>query len=203
MATFSQWLKDQESRPDEIGAAASAWGRLTPGRISSVSGIIRYMEHRLSESGRGADDADVAVLTSVVEGIRKAADEYNRIQVRKEAERAGVIPFTPPQPDDSSQLVAPAGQEAGPNVHSVSTAAPQGAKYTGWPEARFDRIEHKLDLLIRIVGALASDATSELMQKLGVADSEEESTERGVALWIRRDGSIDFELLFRMADLTP
>jgi len=194
MATFSQWLKDQESRPDEIGKAAVSWSSLTPGRISSVLGIERYIERRLSEHGPDADSEETRWLNDVLAGLRKAAEEYGRVQAHEQAVKAGVIapgvpgviPLTAPDTSNSSQLIATPGRKPESNIDR-----------TAW------RIEHKLDLLIRIVGALAGDSTSELMHKFGIESAEEESTERGVALWIKRDGNIDFELLFRMADLTP
>lgn len=60
--------------------------------MSSITGIIRFLEKTIGEAGPDADPEDVAKLEMTLQGIRDAAEEYGKDEIRQQAEAAGVIP---------------------------------------------------------------------------------------------------------------
>jgi len=134
VSTFAQWLAAQEDRDDRTGWLARHWAGVTPGRISSVTGVMRHLERRLSDL-QAADPGDDRVAATelaeaarqaalAVEAAREGAAEYARSQLRAQAERAGL-----------ALLPAPAGAAdpgAAPGDHRVASSgyrraeAPQG-----------------------------------------------------------------------------
>lgn len=70
--------------------------------MSSITGIIRFLEKTIGEAGPDADPEDVAKLEMTLQGIRDAAEEYGKDEIRQQAEAAGVIPkvhVTEPVPE--------------------------------------------------------------------------------------------------------
>lgn len=185
MATFAAWLKDQESRQDRIGRAACYWAKVTPGRLSSVQGVKRFVENQLRDLGDSADPDDVAAIRDAIAGLEEAHVAYAKHEAHEQAIAAGVTELVPKTSDTDKYVQA--GQ-------------PGSNKYTGWPEERLNRLEDKLDRVIRLLDAISSGQLETLFRESFRTHSEQ-GEQTGITMWLKPDGTFDFEVLFRMADL--
>lgn len=78
MATYRNWLSDQEEREDDIGWYARYWSRITPGRISAPAGVERYLrEHIEGMKGEGGNPEGLAHAETALGIHGKAVDEYH------------------------------------------------------------------------------------------------------------------------------
>jgi hypothetical protein len=177
MATFASWLSEQTDRDDAVGYVAKYWKSVTPGKISAVSGIERYLAKiRDNYAMQPEDMAEPAwrhaqaQADAAISGLPFAVDAYHKHQAIGVAEANGVTPAdlagtstgevvalalsVPGEPDRLPDVPnSPAAEEWAKAKQEPIAPPPRGeprkgGKYTGWPEDRFNRIEAHLEHLI-------------------------------------------------------
>lgn len=87
MGTFAGWLSEQADREDAVGYLAKYWKSVTPGKISAVSGIDRFL-HKIEEDYRvqpeGMEEAawlhGQMQVAAALNGLKFAVDEYHKQQ---------------------------------------------------------------------------------------------------------------------------
>jgi hypothetical protein len=106
MATFASWLKGQVSRGDEIGYAAKYWESVTPGKISAVTGVEKYLRQIKADyetQPEGMEEAawlhGRAQVDAALSGLKFAVDEYHKQQALEVAQAAGAVPKLASVPD--------------------------------------------------------------------------------------------------------
>jgi hypothetical protein len=230
VSTFSQWLDTQEDREDEAGWFAQYWKSVTPGRISSVTGTIRFLDSRLADAlAGGVAEEDLADLRRALSAVRDAAADYGRDQLTDQAHRAGLRVIRP----------AKAAQSAAEPVSAPDAAGdtPEGAGSLSEPTAarldrtqRLDRIESNIHGLVVGVDALAEkytrmverqDKIIELLSALVFPDNAvpqyagrhaagqvtgdwarpDDPRRQAAARYLKPDGGWDFEALFTATGL--
>jgi hypothetical protein len=222
VSTFSQWLDTQEDREDEAGWFAQYWKSVTPGRISSVTGTIRFLDSRLADAlAGGVAEEDLADLRRALSAVRDAAADYGRDQLTDQAHRAGLRVIRParaaqggaeavPAPDASSgppdAAAAPADALAGFAVHHDRV------------EARLDAVEGMLtrtlerqDKIIELLSALVfPDNYAQVPQYAGRHAAgqvtgdwarPDDPRRQAAARYLKPDGGWDMEALFEAASL--
>jgi hypothetical protein len=167
VSTFSQWLATQEDREDEAGWFAQYWKSVTPGRVSSVTGVIRHLDQRLADALAGAvAEEDLADLRRALSAVRDAAAGYGQDQLADQAQRAGLRVIRPAraaepdlgEPSPALQAAARAARTAAEPVSAPVEAGdtPEAAESLPGPARRLDRIE--ADLAVASNHAMRTDA---------------------------------------------
>lgn len=169
MATFSQWLKTQGDRDDAVGHFSRYWDSVTPGKISSVSGMQRHLEkiaksYEEAESGTGQESRENVQVKTALSSLPLAVKDYHRAEARENAIKTGAM-----GPD--AQVTGGeggAGEPAGPDGAGVTRNGvfPSGAvSYTvGAGGANGTEVQHETQLPVRIA-APADSPTSRAAQR--------------------------------------
>lgn len=178
MATFVQWMHEQELRQDAVGEFARWWfGQPDKPKVSSPPGVAREIEARNQMTGEVQAGYDVTLK-------EYRAKRAQIAQATVQAETGRPVPPQPPatpgtdQPETTVTISQP-GQITGGlggagSVHAKDgsygvvppgeRAKPENA-YTGWPRSLLMQI---LDL------AVANARKIELIcDRLGIADTED------------------------------
>jgi hypothetical protein len=137
MVTYTGWLKTREKAEDRIGWYARYWARITPGRISSVTGVevrlnenLRDARKVFEESGGDADlEQGVRMAESALEIHLEAVEAYN-------------------QRDSSLQAQAVADADKAGAVNGLATVTQLGTGFEGlggvdWPRITTERPEER------------------------------------------------------------
>lgn len=175
MVTFTQWAKGQADRQDAVGYFTRYWDSVTPGKISSVVGVRRFLEtieHDRKTRGKPDEMSDAAwdkagvSLEAAKSGLELAVAEYTRMRAVENANAHGLqlAPEQPPLMDaseahspeqvirlDPGQLTVSASPEGtGKPADGVSlTGSGTDLRITrpGSSEERLGRIERLLTML--------------------------------------------------------
>lgn len=182
MATFGQWLADQQERQDQIGSAARFWQAVTPGRISSPSGMIRHLERQVTA------DADDTAVKAAIEGIKAANDEYGRVQLTAQAEKAGLrvvrdaVPADvqqqaeQPSPDGFASTARPVFASAVPRGTAVAPGSYElVTDEQGKPQIAGRKLPHPEDAAARDHGAAVREQAVRVQHQLAGASRAGES----------------------------
>jgi hypothetical protein len=185
MATFAAWLSEQQDRQDAVGYLARYWHQASPGRLSAVSGVEKHLraieaDYRTRPDGmeEPAWQQGQAAIAAALNGFRFAVEEYHKMQAAEVAQAHGVPLAETPKLSIVTDI-PPQHAQAGDPEHPSQASA----RYTGWPEARFDRMEQMLSTLIAQNEAIIKAITF-LLAEPGEPDP------------------IDWDALFTMADHT-
>ena len=154
MATFSQWVKLQEPRDDAVGFFARYWDAVTPGKISSVAGVRRYLDKlaaQIADSG-GTEESERAGVKhgAALSGLELAVTEYNQAETRDLAIRQGVLP-------------------------DPAVEAPPASGYTGWPQGTLALLAEQQGSLLSLLAKYAESASawrSEARSAISVLDRQ-------------------------------
>jgi hypothetical protein len=92
MATFSAWLTAQRERPDMVGDFSRFWESVTPGRISTPTGMRRHLDKVLATFERTGDEDGLAQVSAALKGFNVAVDSYHREQALENAIETGAVP---------------------------------------------------------------------------------------------------------------
>jgi hypothetical protein len=193
MSTFAQWVKDQVSRDDSIGYFARYYDTITPGKVSSVLGVLKVlednarqystqpdgMENPAWERARASSAAAIAGYHLAVKAfhgedvaVPKAAapetrDEGAAVPAGKPLPLAQVPGAGPQLTTDARGVIASRMESLEP-MEPAATSPRRAGKYTGWPEERFNRMEDRQSQLAeRLELAIAALANVEgLLDKI-------------------------------------
>jgi hypothetical protein len=90
MTTFANWIKAQEHRDDSVGYFARYWDAVTPGRISTPSGVERQL---LKIEDATPEDAvkEQAAIGAALAGFKIAVGDYHKDQALSNAVASGVL----------------------------------------------------------------------------------------------------------------
>lgn len=101
MSTFSAWLTAQRERPDMVGDFSRFWESVTPGRISTPTGMKRHLD-KVRDSFDGMHDENgLAQVNAAFKGFAVAVESYHREQALENAIETGAVPR--PAPDNAGQ----------------------------------------------------------------------------------------------------
>jgi len=219
VSTFSQWLATQEDREDEAGWFAQYWKSVTPGRISSVTGTIRFLDSRLADAlAGGVAEEDLADLRRALSAVRDAAADYGRDQLTDQAHRAGLRVIRPARAaqGDAEAISGPDAGSGPPDAAAASADALAGVA------ARLDTVEGMLtrtlerqDKIIELLSALVFPdnyaqgrpvpqyAGRHAAGQVTGGQSRPDDPRRApaAARYLKPDGGWDFEALFDEASL--
>lgn len=107
MPTFSNWVAEQSHRDDAVGYFANYWSRVTPGRISSITGIGRHLD-KLDAAYRDSDDEKgKAALGAARSGYELAVKDYHKAEATANAVRTGALTDRVPDVPASALQDAP------------------------------------------------------------------------------------------------
>lgn len=101
MATFAQWVKDQQERDDQVGYFARYFAEVTPGKVSTPTGILRVLNQVRDRSVAESDEKSLTRADAAITGYNLAVPEYQKDQALRQAIAAGAIPDPAAQPDDA------------------------------------------------------------------------------------------------------
>ena len=83
-STYRSWLAEQEKREDQVGWYARWWTKTSPGRISSVQGIEKFIKTAIEDIGKnGEGDGGISLEHA------RAALEYHALAVEEYHGRNG------------------------------------------------------------------------------------------------------------------
>lgn len=137
MATFSNWVKDQLEREDSVGFFARYWDSVTPGRISSITGVGRHLEKIERDYGEQPPDGQdrnawlsgKSKVDAAMAGYHLAVKEYHGAEALDNARREGVLPDPPVEPY-SSRATLMAARE-GALARDAERRSNSGGRITG------------------------------------------------------------------------
>jgi hypothetical protein len=219
VSTFNQWLETQDDREDEIGWFAAYWRQVTPGRVSSVTGIIRRLEHMLADGlAASLAEEDLVDLRRALSTVRDAAAEYGQDQLVDQGRRAGlrvIKPARAPQGDAEAIPAPDAGQDTPEPAAAVS--GPQDGLVTAtWltrVEGMLTRTLERQDKIIELLSALVfpenhaqgrpvpqyagRHAAGEVPGDWARPDDPRRAP--AAARYLKPDGGFDMEALFEQA----
>jgi hypothetical protein len=113
MATFAAWVKAQDQRDDAVGNFARYWEQVSPGRISTPTGIERHLAALGESLAVSGDERGRIALGAAVSGYHLAVKEYHQSEALDNAVRTGAIP--PPAPGSTFRTPAPEGHVSDSN----------------------------------------------------------------------------------------
>jgi hypothetical protein len=225
VSTFSQWLGTQEDREDEAGWFAQYWKSVTPGRVSSVTGIIRFLDKRLADAlASSVAEEDLADLRRALSAVRDVAADYGQDQLADQAHRAGLRLIRPARAAQggAEPISAPDAVGDMPEGAAASADALAGFAVLDRVEARLDAVEGMLTRTLE-----RQDKIIELLSALVFPDSYAQGTSNpqyagrhaagqvtgdwarpddprrapAAARYLKPDGGWDFEALFTATGL--
>ena len=164
MSTFAAWLKEQAERQDATGHAARTWENITPGRISSVPGIQRYLEAEIeSARTRGVSQGGIDSLKLALDGIKAAAVEYGDSRTGTDPVAGGIVRKLYEPGDELPEQVSAAVARTRPE--RVPKPAAGGGRVTSTPVTTGEPwLPEKLDALSERLDTMASGLTRGLTE---------------------------------------
>lgn len=149
MATYAAWVGAQTERDDAIGYFARYWARVTPGRISSITGFERHLDKIQRDFAATDDEQGKAAIAAAISGMKLATAEYHKAEAVRNAIATGAMEPPPVVHGPDGALMDVPG--AGPQQYELradSNGLPQ-IRRAGVisPDDRMAAIEARLDAI--------------------------------------------------------
>lgn len=209
MATFAAWVKAQDRRDDAVGNFARYWEQVTPGRISTPTGMERHLQSVDASLAASGDERGRIALAAALSGYHLAVKEYHQAEALDNAVRTGAIarpeahvgeqqpqPQQPQQPDDEardalSALLPRADVPPAPGSYSVPAVQPddspagrlkEHAARNGAPYASQRELADRIASLEKLCGEILAALDYRVTQRL---DSQDKALDR--IAWLLND----------------